>query len=161
MLTPHGPDGDGRLPPWLVLVVMRCDRVAAPQVARNRPLPFVTLPGGLAAEELPDLSESWAWAHAQRVASGEPDDAAELAAAPDRNVSRLLCPRRLSPNQRWMACLVPAFDLGVAAGLGLPPADPPVPPRPAWGRTARTSCFRFISLDVEPARTGFREARRA
>ena len=35
-------------------------------------------------------------------------------------MSRLLCPRRLDPSTDYLACLVPAFELGRKAGLGLP-----------------------------------------
>ena len=34
------------------------------------------------------------------------------------NVSRLLAPRRLEPDKRYAACLVPAFDAGVVRGPG-------------------------------------------
>ena len=37
---------------------------------------------------------------------------------PAMNVSRLMAPRRLEPGKRYAACLVPAFDAGVARGLG-------------------------------------------
>ena len=54
----------------------------------------------------------------------------ELAAAPQLNLSRLLCPRRLEPNRQYFACLVPAFDLGVQRGLGLAPDGDTA--KPAW-----------------------------
>ena len=46
------------------------------------------------------------------------DPGAALAARPAMNVSRLLAPRRLQPDERYAACLVPAFDAGVVRGLG-------------------------------------------
>ncbi|MCP4448554.1 MAG: hypothetical protein GY811_24940 [Myxococcales bacterium] len=53
----------------------------------------------------------------------EDDDAGsvsdELAGRPDLNVSRLMCPRRLEPNKTYLSCIVPAFDVGRLAGLGL------------------------------------------
>ena len=85
-----------------------------------------------AAAELGDLTGSWAWAHTQLlVAEGSgPGGTATMQSDPDRHVSRLLCPRRLRPGARWFACLVPAFDAGVARGLGLPPPDADL--EPAW-----------------------------
>ena len=43
-----------------------------------------------------------------------------LAGDPALTVSRLLCPRRLDPLTEYLACVVPAFELGRKAGLGLP-----------------------------------------
>ncbi|WP_297325002.1 hypothetical protein [Nitrosomonas sp.] len=65
-------------------------------------------------KELPDLNESWAWAHAQYVgASGASQEhiPGELAAKPLQNVSRLICPRKLQANDHYMACVVPAFKV--------------------------------------------------
>jgi hypothetical protein len=76
------------------------------------------------ADELPDLGESWAWAHAQvagSVADASPEGA--LRSRPDLTVSRLLCPRRLQPGTAYIACVVPAFEIGLKAGLGLPIAE--------------------------------------
>ena len=81
--------------------------------------------------ELPDLAESWAWAHTQVVAPDGEDPAAALAARPAMNVSRILAPRRLQPGRRYAACLVPAFDAGVVRGLGGEP-DASRSLSPAW-----------------------------
>jgi hypothetical protein len=134
LFTPAGAGPDGKLQPWLVLVVIDRDLVAPPHVTRNRPLPFVKLPGRLSDTELPNLTDAWAWAHGQRlVAPGDSgDDSAELTKTPDLNVSRLVAPRRLAANRRWMACVVPAFDAGVATGLGRPRRDPDAALKPAW-----------------------------
>ena len=43
-----------------------------------------------------------------------------LAGDPALTVSRLLCPRRLDPLTDYLACVVPAFELGRKAGLGFP-----------------------------------------
>jgi hypothetical protein len=132
LFTPAGAGPDERLLPWLVLIVVDRDRVKSPRVSRNRPLPFIKLEGALPATELPNLADSWAWAHTQRLMAGGGDDAQALLDQPDLNVSRLIAPRRLAPNRRWMACVVPAFDAGVAAGLGVPRPDPNAPLAPAW-----------------------------
>ena len=123
---------DGHLRPWLVLVVLDSSLVAAPRVTANRPLPFIKVPAALVASELPNLDDSWAWAHSQRVVHDGEDDARALESAPDLNVSRLVAPRRLVPDRSWLACVVPAFDAGVAAGLGIPRQNPDAPLGPAW-----------------------------
>jgi hypothetical protein len=43
-----------------------------------------------------------------------------LAGDPALTVSRLVCPRRLDPSTEYLACVVPTFELGRKAGLGLP-----------------------------------------
>lgn len=131
--TPSGAPGDGKLQTWLVLVVVRDRPGISVSLPRGAPLPILTIDDG-AAEELPDLSESWAWAHVQLLdvdADATPQRVGSaLAEHPERNVSRLICPRRLEPNARWIACLVPAFDAGVVRGLGGVPTQTEL--SPAW-----------------------------
>jgi hypothetical protein len=118
LLTPAS-HRDGRLRPWCVLVVVEKGPGVTMSVRADAPLPMLTITApAVAAQELPDLRESWAWAHAQILeeAGSDPD----LNADPDRTLSRLLCPRRLKAETRYLACVVPAFDLGVARGLGRP-----------------------------------------
>lgn len=129
LLTPGGPDADGRLAPWLVLAVVRADRselTTAHGLARL----VVERPG----DELPDLTESWAWAHAQLVGRIDRPLAEIVDAQPERLTSRLVCARRLDPGVAWRACVVPAFAAGRAAGLGEP--APARPLDPAWDRGA-------------------------
>lgn len=116
LLTPAAPDAQGRLRPWLVLVVVP-ERLATLRGAGPpHHLGALTCP----VRELPDLRESWAWAHAQvAVAAGEDLDDV-LATRPERTLSRLVCPRRLVPGERYVACVVPAFGPGRKTGLGLP-----------------------------------------
>jgi hypothetical protein len=119
LFTPSSAAGDGRLSPWIVLVVLDADLVGAPKVTVDCPLPWIELTGD-APKQLPDLKDSWAWAHAQRLtAQGDTADAQSLDSAPDLNVSRLVCPRRLDANTRYLACVVPAWEVGRLAGLGL------------------------------------------
>ena len=87
------------------------------------------------AEELPPLDESWAWAHAQ-VLDDAVDDA--LAHRPLATLSRLVAPRRLEPYRRYISCLVPAFEAGRQAGLGVPADGPDAALAPAWTRDAAT-----------------------
>ncbi|WEK43999.1 MAG: hypothetical protein P0Y64_03985 [Candidatus Sphingomonas colombiensis] len=116
----HSPDpaaGD-RLKPWITLVV--CDVANAELSSGTGGLPdkLSTLRG-----ELQGLDDAWAWAHAQVL--GASNDRNAIAdhmgdAHADANLSRLICPRRLSVHTSYIACVVPTFDCGVKAGLGLP-----------------------------------------
>jgi hypothetical protein len=134
LFTPAKANDEGRLRPWLCLVVVRKREGAMLRADRNLPLPVLEID----ARELPDLSESWAWAHAQVTGSRRESSSIErsLAGDPALTVSRLLCPRRLDPLTEYLACLVPAFELGRKAGLGEPitTADeqPPLGLAPAW-----------------------------
>ncbi|MBB4986534.1 hypothetical protein [Streptomyces nymphaeiformis] len=127
MFTPAAATETGRLRPWLVLVVV--EERHAELLPSDGGLPRLRCP----RSELPVLAESWAWAHAQ-VATDEGAGEAEvdriLAEEPDRTLSRLLSPRRLRPRTRYVAAVVPAFDAGRLAGLGLPVPDGEL--RPAW-----------------------------
>jgi len=132
LFTPAAPGTTRtRLRPWLVLVAVR--RGDAARLQPGSPLPVLELddPAG----ELPDLAQSWAWAHAQitgLAAGARPADT--LAADPGRACSRLVCARKLEPGTAYLACLVPAFAVGVKAGLGQPvPDDAKLDP--AWGAT--------------------------
>ncbi|SDS73717.1 DUF3892 domain-containing protein [Actinopolymorpha singaporensis] len=131
MFSPAAPTGEQRLRPWLVLVVVEADR------ATVVPDPKGGLPRLVCApEDLPDLSESWAWAHAQVVTDGDLNDATVdglLAEAPERTLSRLVCPKRLDPHVAYVAAVVPAFEAGRLAGIGEPVEGPDATElRPAW-----------------------------
>ncbi len=124
LLTPAHADATDRLRPWLVLVVLDRARVASPSMRGGRPLPSVVVAHADIDDELPKLDDAWLWAHTQVVSELDPSDRAGLSAAlnaaPERNVSRLVCPRRLAPRTDYVACVVPATDGGVARGLGKP-----------------------------------------
>ena len=102
--TPTGGDLAGRLRPWLCLVVVRRE-VAQIAADPRRLVPTLTITD--ATGELPDLEESWAWAHAQVVGSADLD--ATLAGPPEMTLPRLVCPRRLRPDTAYVGCVVPAF----------------------------------------------------
>jgi hypothetical protein len=106
----------GKLKPWLVLVVV--DRDAAPLHADpRRPLPWIELAPTMAADQLQDLSESWAWAHSQ-IAGTEAGMTDALTGPPESTLSRVLCSRRLRPSTAYRACLVPAYLAGAQVGRG-------------------------------------------
>ena len=128
LLTPARANATDHLRPWLVLVVVERARVAPPALAAGRPLPSIRLTATQVKSELPDLSESWLWAHAQAISTvptANQTTAAqqlsiEMRASPARNISRLICPRRLTPRTDYVACVVPATEGGRLRGLGQP-----------------------------------------
>jgi hypothetical protein len=125
LLTPGAPDpAHGRIRPWLCLVAVPAG-AATITTAPGPALPALTCP----LTALPDLTESWAWAHAQ--VTGAPGVSVDtLLTTPGAALSRLICPTRLLAGTAYLACLVPAFQAGVLAGLGQP--SPPGPLTPAW-----------------------------
>ncbi len=135
LFTPAGPTADHHLVPWVSLVV----------VARTPGEASPVLPGahgGLprlhtTRQELPQLGDAWAWAHAQVMGprSAAQSIAERLSPAnPAINLSRLLCPRKLDPLTSYVACVVPTFQAGVEAGLGLPVTTTTL--APAWSGPA-------------------------
>lgn len=123
LFTPARAAAQGRLRPWLCLVVVRKqDGVSVDPPDRGAvPVLRIGLPA-VPADELPDPADAWAWAHAQVTAeSGASPSAliASLDSQPERSLSRLLCGRVLHPDTAYLACVVPTFELGRKAGLGL------------------------------------------
>ncbi len=124
LFTPAKADAEGRLRPWLCLIVVKKQTGVTLRTDRTLPQPVLEIVSpAKPADELPDLSESWAWAHTQ-LASQVNATPAELTdilnKRPELSVARLLCPRRLQPSTEYIACVVPAFELGRKAGLNLP-----------------------------------------
>ena len=121
LFTPARANASGQLRPWLCLVVVReQDGVAiTPASASSLPVLRITSPAH-PVDELPDLTDCWAWAHGQVAAA---DTSAvtvrtALRGATELSLSRLVCPRRLEPDTSYIACVVPTFELGRRAGLG-------------------------------------------
>ena len=70
LFTPAAADADERLRPWICLVVVRKQEGVSLPTDRSRPLPVLEIKApALPQAELPDLTESWAWAHAQVMGS--------------------------------------------------------------------------------------------
>jgi len=115
-------EGKGSTRPWMTLVVVDRSRSEITQ-AGDRPVPTLTTP----ADELPDPDEAWAWAHAQVVGdatTSDPDELAETFRSGGSTVtSRLLCPRNLSADTSYYACVVPTFEPGRRTGLGTQPYE--------------------------------------
>ena len=146
LFTPAKPGAGERLRPWICLVVVRKRPTMRLGRTETSPLPVLELTSPV-AEDLPDLEESWAWAHAQVVGSST-DTASTLKnaieTAPARTVSRLICPRRLDPDVAYIACVVPAFAVGRKAALGLPVTEQELETlEPAWRLDQPTAPFQL------------------
>ncbi len=137
LLTPAGPATDpGRpLRPWLVLVVVREQDGVAVRSSPGAALPVLAVePPADPAAELPDLADSWAWAHVQSLVPATGVEPAVLADTGEVT-ARLVCPRRLLPGAGWIAALVPAVEGGRLRGLGREVPDT-APTAPAWDLAA-------------------------
>ena len=136
LLTPASANGDDRLRPWLVLVVLDQAKTGLPKPPSQGLLPTITVKGADVKAELPGLGESWSWAHAQVVTQATDSGGiqSDLQGDPASNASRLVCPRRLEPNKDYVACVVPAFEPGRLRGLGLADSKPDAMASlgPAW-----------------------------
>jgi hypothetical protein len=123
-----------RLRPWLFLVVLKEGEFLEP--SRSGPLPAFELLEGLDPALIFGRPEqTWAWAHvhvseniignslqtqsAQEVAAVEQNLQQTLGVNPDVASSRLLCARKLEKSTAYHAFVIPAFETGRLAGLGL------------------------------------------
>lgn len=145
--TPAAPGGK-RLLPWLSLVVFEEGGKEFQEGgnAAGKPLPYIDV-----TADFPDASEGWAWAHAHfnaelsaKVVETDAAKAAQaaqqvIANAPDTACSRLLCPRKLKPTTGYHAFLIPAFESGRLAGLGIDPKE--IFEKPGTGLTATASSW--------------------
>jgi hypothetical protein len=129
LFTPAAADGD-RLLPWLALIALKSGEYVEPATPT---VPLASI-GITNIAALQNLDENWSFAHVQVSANTPIPDL--LQNDPGHAISRLLCPRRLDPETTYYVFLVPAFDVGRKAGLGLD-ISAETTAAPAW--TARTS----------------------
>ncbi len=143
--TPAAPDPTGlKLRPWITLIVLAEDEFSAGQNVATTPSPYITVPD---SSVFPAATELWAWAHVHvnDLLSADPSqlvapDMTEViprlqtivAANQDAAYSRLLCPRMLADNTGYYAFVVPTFETGRLAGLGLDPTGAPDATSSAW-----------------------------
>ncbi|MGA7050795.1 MAG: hypothetical protein WBZ37_05885, partial [Mycobacterium sp.] len=191
--TPAAPDSSGlKLRPWITLIVLADTEYDSAQSTGQGPLPSINLHD---ASALPPADELWAWAHvhvndslaasaAQLVSTDVAAVVSEFEAAvkanPDIAYSRLLCPRRLAAETGYHAFVIPTFEAGRLAGLGLDPTGAPDATASAWGdysgrpqptqhpyyyswyfRTGSTGDFEYLVRQLTPrpvdARVGTRD----
>ena len=136
LLTPARANSAKQLRPWLCLVVLRKQQGVSLDNTPGAALPVLRITSPARADlELPSLVDCWAWAHAQVAAD---DSTAALVSTaltgpPEQALSRLISPRILAPETDYIACVVPTFEVGRKAGLGLAVTDDDLKTlAPAW-----------------------------
>lgn len=148
MFTPAAAAED-KLVPWLALVVV--ERIEGVELGTRigAPLDVLSIRAPAdARDQLPDPAEAWAWAHVQCSADLTDRSVADaLSEEPEAFVARLVCPRRLKERTRYLACVVPVFEDGRRAGLGLP-VDLEATGAPALAWSAGPSSADEIDLPV-------------
>jgi hypothetical protein len=114
-----------KLRPWLALVVLKDDEYKLKQTPGG--LPFISVEQGTFDAAFHHQNDNWAFAHVHfnnkltnlSGAVMQQEVNADITADPDVAVSRLLCPRKLAKNTSFTAFVIPAFETGRLAGLGL------------------------------------------
>jgi hypothetical protein len=118
LMTPARASDDGRLRPWICLIVVKKGDGVQLDTSSDR-TQLLQISSSDALAKLPDISQTWAWAHVQVIA----DPGAQvvpmelLATAPDSVRSRLLFPGTLDAFASYYACVVPAFTADGSGGL--------------------------------------------
>ena len=132
--SPAGIDSSDRTTPWCFLLALEESEYQL-QEQNNRPMPVVRIQNG---PLLPATTQMWPWAHVQvnknlgTAGSSTPSTVTSVVAEdflnrdlplnPSLAFSRVLSARRLKPNTRYRAFLLPSFETGRLAGLGQPVA---------------------------------------
>jgi len=168
-----------RLRPWLALLVLQEDEFVEPKT--GGPLSALAFAEGLdPAAFFPPPDQLWAWAHVHvsqniigstlQTASPADVQAVErnleqaLQTNADVSSSRLLCARKLRDNTPYHAFVVPAFETGRLAGLGLDVPSGISGQRSSWDagqreypvyyrwffRTGEKGDFEFLVDQLEP-----------
>lgn len=136
--TPASPTANHQLRPWFAMVVLKEEEFEK-HTSMDGLLPSIELDNttyGLDSLPFPKFDETWAWSHVH--VNGDlytdgiptPDDQSHVDAGlerltnllsndPDIAISRMICPRELEPNTDYYAFLIPAFETGRMAGLGI------------------------------------------
>lgn len=189
--TPAAPAG-GRLRPWIALVVLTEEEFKEGGNILDKPLPFIEITANPMDSVFPVAEELWAWAHVHVNKNLAGNAAAPqapimdsvltqvellLSQQPDMAYSRLISPRKLAPNTGYHAFLIPTFETGRLAGLGMDPATSPHATFSAWGpgrdvpalmpfyyrwyfRTGSRGDFEFLVRLLEPKPADERVGRR-
>lgn len=138
--TPAKASGNN-LRPWIALIVLKEGETPEQSefllADRKMPLPTVTVKS---ADALPPHTQTWAWSHVHVNEGYNSQSEFEefLRTLHDLNhpnsdkiICRLICPRKLETNVGYRAFVVPAFETGRLAGLGLDPSNTDAQ-QPSW-----------------------------
>ena len=133
------------LRPWVALLVLKEGATpATSEFTKNEkrlPLPTVTVKS---AASLPPHDQTWAWGHVHTnegynnatefekflLSLHDPNNSNA-----DKIMCRLMSPRKLEPEQGYRAFIVPAFETGRLAGLGMDVKNTPAQHQ-AWSAGA-------------------------
>jgi hypothetical protein len=144
-----------RLRPWITLVVLEEGEFTDGQDLTNKLLPYLDVDS--AADKFPPADQLWAWAHVHvnaDMAASETEITSTnmstvlpkldnaLKGDADIAYARLLCPRRLKPNTAYHAFLIPTFETGRRAGLGLA-VESDFATQAAWGERPDQNQFPY------------------
>ena len=141
--------------PWLTLVVLKESEFEDASNVKDKPLPYFKLKEGSATSDIfPKPSELWAWAHVHvntdlsngAASANVNSNLAAINTAlsntisqnPDMAYSRILCPRKLEANVGYHAFVIPTFETGRLAGLGLDVSTVTVGNTCAWEAAINT-----------------------
>lgn len=143
--TPAVANLNHQLRPWLFLFVLKEDEFTL-DTTIEKTLSSITISDGAEAPFLPKFDELATWAHVQVNDNIDPDNTDILADAlnalrddithhPDSAVSRIVSPRKLEENTNYYAFLVPTYETGRLAGLGVDEAELATikAQAPSWG----------------------------
>lgn len=119
-----GRNSNVKIRPWIVLLVLKRGTEFEELKDGDKTLPVIKT----RLEVLPDLEQSWAWAHVQLsgdIEAGENDYAIYenkvsefINKYPELTCSRIICARRLDEFTLYSAFIVPVFKMGCEAALG-------------------------------------------
>ncbi|GAA4364065.1 hypothetical protein GCM10023185_33250 [Hymenobacter saemangeumensis] len=128
--------------PWCCLLALEENSAEYREVEQGtRPLPVIEAPN---ADNFPPAAQLWLWAHVQvnQALDGGTTNAfldGTLRTNPDLAFSRVMSARRLKANTAYRAFLVPSFEAGREAGLGLPVSASVT--EPSWNSTMGPTLF--------------------
>lgn len=125
--TPASKTGN-KLRPWLFLLVLK--ETEFERTKRKLPLPSININN---KDAFPPLNETWMWGHVHsnaNIPDSELSDYEKFLLSlnktmnddPDQLFCRLMSPRKLEPNTKYYAFLIPSFETGRLSGLELPTA---------------------------------------
>ncbi len=112
--------------PWITLIVLKAPDGSRGEGEYEEVNDYdPSLPARIKVKDLstlPDLKESWRWAHAQVNVERNINNVKDLREVvhqrPEDTVSRLLCARRLAEKTKYTAMVVPTYKVGLQAALG-------------------------------------------
>ena len=137
--TPASPDNaiqnGQRLRPWLSLVVLKDEEFKL--MPNPAGLTFISVANDKFDKAFHAHTDVWAFGHVHLTQSITNNGAlsqevsTKLRTNPDTGLSRLICPRKLQKNTHYTAFLIPTFETGRLAGLGIDPTSTNAQ-APAW-----------------------------